>query len=99
LSISDQATAQGAVDKLNLGIDFLSSKRSVLGAELNRMQHTLSGLRAYESNIRASESRIRDVDVAQEATVFAKYSILTQMSTAMLAQANSLPQGVLSLVG
>jgi flagellin len=99
LSISDQATAQGAVDKLNLGIDFLSSKRATLGAELNRMQHTLSGLRSYEANIRASESRIRDVDVASEATNFAKYSILTQMSTAMLAQANALPGGVLSLVG
>jgi flagellin len=99
LSISTQSVAQGAVDKLNLGIDFLSSKRAVLGSELNRMQHTLSGLRSYEANIRASESRIRDVDVAQEATNFAKYSILTQMSTAMLAQANALPQGVLSLVG
>ena len=99
LSISVQSTAQGAVDKMNLGIDFLSSKRSVIGAELKRMEQTLSGLQTYELNIRASESRIRDVDVAKEATTFAKYSILTQMSTAMLAQANQSAQGVLKLVG
>jgi flagellin len=98
LSISIQSIAQGAVDKMNLGIDYISSKRAVLGAELKRMEQALSGLRTYETNIRSSESRIRDVDVASEATNFAKYSILTQMSTAMLAQANSLATGVLRLV-
>ena len=99
LSISVQSIAQGAVDKLNLGIDYISSKRAILGAEMNRMDQTLSGLRNYEENIRSTESRIRDVDVAWETTEFAKYSILTQIGTAMLAQANALPSGVLSLVG
>jgi flagellin len=99
LSISTQSVAQGAVDQLNLGIDYISSKRSVLGAEMKRMEQTLSGLRNYEENIRATESRIRDVDVAFETTQFAKYSILTQIGTAMLAQANALPGGVMSLVG
>ena len=99
LSISTQSVAQGAVDKLNLGIDYISSKRSVMGAEMKRLEQTLGGLRNYEENIRATESRIRDVDVAFETTQFAKYSILTQIGTAMLAQANALPNGVVNLVG
>lgn len=99
LSISVQSIAQGAVDKMNLGVDFISQKRAILGAEMKRMEQTLGGLRSYEENLRASESRIRDVDVASEATAFAKYSILTQVGTAMLAQANALQAGVLNLVG
>ena len=99
LSISAQSFAQGAVDKLNLGIDYISSTRSILGAEMKRMEQALSGLRNYEENIRATESRIRDVDVAYETTEFAKYQILTQIGTAMLAQANALPGGVINLVG
>ncbi len=99
LSISVQSVAQGAVDKLNLGIDYVSSIRSVLGAEMNRMEQTLSGLRNYEENIRATESRIRDVDVAYETTQFSKFQILTQIGTAMLAQANALPGSVMTLVG
>jgi flagellin len=98
LSISSQSVAQGAVDKLNIGIDYISSIRATLGAEMNRMEQTLSGLRNYEENVRATESRIRDVDVAYETTQFSKYQILTQMGTAMLAQANSLPSMVSMLV-
>jgi len=99
LSISVQSFAQSAVDKMNLGIDYISEKRAVIGAEMNRMEVTLKGLRSYEENIRATESRIRDVDMAKEATEFAKYSILTQVGTAMLAQANALPGGVVNLLG
>jgi len=99
LSVSVQSVAQGAVDKLNIGIDYVSSIRAVLGAEMNRMSQTLSGLRNYEENIRATESRIRDVDVAFETTNFSKYQILTQIGTAMLAQANALPGMVSMLVG
>jgi flagellin len=87
------------VDKLNIGIDYISSIRATLGAEMNRMQQTLSGLRNYEENIRATESRIRDVDVAFETTQFSKYQILTQIGTSMLAQANALPSMVSMLVG
>ena len=99
LSISTQSVAQGAVDKMNLAIDYISSKRAVLGAELRRMEQTLSGLRNYEENARATESRIRDVDVAYETTQYSKYQILVQVGTAMLAQANALPQGVLQMLG
>ncbi|MBN1674833.1 MAG: hypothetical protein JXR37_27565, partial [Kiritimatiellae bacterium] len=99
LSIATQSTAQAAVDKLNIGVDYISGLRAVIGAEQNRMAQTLSGLRNYEDNIRASESRIRDVDVARETTEFSKYQILTQIGTAMLAQANALPGGVVQLLG
>ena len=99
LSVSVQSVAQGAVDKLNIGIDYVSSIRATLGAEMNRMSQTLGGLRNYEENIRATESRIRDVDVAFETTNFSKYQILTQIGTAMLAQANALPGMVSMLVG
>jgi flagellin len=99
LSISVQSMAKGAVDKLNLGIDFISSKRAILGAEMKRMEQIMTGLRSYEENIRAAESRIRDVDVAWETTQFAKHQILTQIGTAMLAQANALSNGVMNLIG
>ena len=98
LAIEDQSMAQGAVDKLNIGIDYISSIRAVVGAEYTRMEQTLSGLRNYEENIRATESRIRDIDVAWETTVFSKYQIMTQISMAMLAQANTVSAGVLNLV-
>lgn len=99
LSIATQSVAQGAVDKMNIGIDFISSKRSVVGAEIRRMNQTLGGLRNYEENARATESRIRDVDVAYETTQYSKYQILVQIGTAMMAQANALPQGVLQMLG
>jgi len=65
LSISNQTAASTAVGKIQLGIDYLSKKRAILGAEMKRMEHTLDGLKNYEENIMATESRIRDVDVAK----------------------------------
>jgi flagellin len=99
LEISNQSAAGDAVAKLNLGIDYISQKRAVLGSQQSRLKHTLEGLRNYEDNIRGAESQIRDVDVAKETTEFSKYQILQQIGTAMLAQANQLPQGVLQLIG
>ena len=99
LSIGTQSAAGTAVAKLNLGIDYISQKRAVVGAQRSRLNHTLEGLRNYEDNIRGAESQIRDVDVAKETTEFSKNQILTQIGTAMLAQANQLPQGVMQLVG
>jgi flagellin len=99
VNISTQSVAGATVAKLNLGIDHISQKRALLGAQSARMKHTLQGLRTYEDNIRSAESQVRDVDVAKEATNFSKYQILTQVGTAMLAQANAMPQGVLQLIG
>jgi len=99
LSISVQSAAEAAVGKMTVGIDYISEKRAVLGAEMKRMDYTLSGLENYDENITATESRIRDVDVAKETTNMSKYQILQQVGTAMLAQANQLPNGVLQLLG
>jgi len=98
LSISAQTAAAEAVGKLNVGIDFISEKRAVLGAEMQRMDQTLAGLQNYEENIDSAESRIRDVDVAKETTQMSTYQVLQQVSTAILAQANQLPNSVMQLL-
>lgn len=99
INISTQAQATRATAFLRLGIDHLSRQRATIGAEMRRLAHTLDGLRTYEENIRSAESQIRDVDMARESTNFTKHQILTQVGTAMLAQANALPQNVLQLIG
>lgn len=80
-------------------IDTVSAERSKLGAIQNRLEHTISNLSVTMENLAASESRIRDVDMAQEMTEFTKNQILMQSATAMLAQANMKPQAVLQLLG
>jgi flagellin len=99
LSISNQSAASTAVGRVQYGIDYISEKRAILGAEMKRMEHTLDGLHSYEENITATESRIRDVDVAKETAEMSKYQILQQVGTAMLAQANQLPANVMQLFG
>jgi len=99
VDVSSTGDAGAAVTAVNAAIDFVSDKRADVGAEMKRMAQTLEGLRNYQENITATESRIRDVDVAKETSEMSKYSILQQVGTAMLAQANQLPQGVLQLLG
>ena len=98
IEISTLAGAAKATAFLALAIDHLSRQRAVIGAEASRLGYTLEALQSYSENIRSAESQIRDVDMALESTNFAKYQILTQVGTAMLAQANSLPQNVLQLL-
>ena len=76
----------------------VANVRGTFGSVQNRLDHALNNLAAYEENLSASESRIRDVDMASEMVNFTKFQILQQAGTAMLAQANSAPQGVLSLL-
>ncbi len=85
-----------AIDK---AIDTVSAERSKLGAIQNRLEHTIANLSVTMENLAASESRIRDADMAQEMTEFTKHQILMQSATAMLAQANMKPQAVLQLLG
>ncbi len=80
------------------GLTNVSKIRSDFGAVQNRMEHRLNSLATYQENLTASESRIRDVDMAAEMTKFTKLNILQQAGTSMLAQANQAPQGVLSLL-
>jgi flagellin len=91
-------TITETIEAVNEAIDHVSGYRADLGAEMKRLDHTLDGLRTYEENLAATESRIRDVDVAKETAEMSKYSILQQVGTAMLAQANQVPQGVLQLI-
>jgi len=96
--ISTQASAAAMISHSNLAVVELANIRATLGAEESRLEHTLEGLRSYEENITAAESRIRNVDVAKETANFSKNQILVQAGTAMLAQANSMPQNVLALI-
>ena len=93
-------TFSGASTLTNIDtmITNVSKARSTLGAVQNRLEHRLNNLATYQENLVASESRIRDVDMASEMVNFTKLQILQQAGTSMLAQANQAPQGVLSLL-
>ena len=99
IEISSLTGASKAGAFLTLAVDYLSRQRAIVGAQSSRLNHSLDGLRTYEENIRGAESQIRDVDMALESTNFMRSQILTQVGTAMLAQANALPQNVLQLIG
>ncbi len=99
IHISTMAGAQRATAVLKLAVDHLSKQRATIGAEASRLGHSLDGIRSYQENIMGAESSIRDTDMALESTNFMKHQILTQVGTAMLAQANALPQSVMQLIG
>jgi len=92
------AASSTALSAIDTAITAVSSARSTLGAIQNRLEDAVDNLGVYEENISAAQSRIRDVDVAAETVNFTKLQILSQSGTAMLAQANSAPQNVLSLL-
>ena len=96
---TDQAAADAAIDLVDDELQKVSDGRSQLGAWQNRLEHTISNLDNSAENLQAAESRIRDVDMAQEMMEFTKSNILQQAGQAMLAQANQAPQGVLQLLG
>jgi flagellin len=98
-SVGTQAAAVAAIDELDKAIGSVNEVRSNLGTYINRLEYTVSNISNLEYNTTDAESRIRDVDFATETTSFTKNQILVQSSTAMLSQANSLPQNVLSLLG
>ena len=98
LSMMTHADAQNAVSALDTALQLISDQRAALGAVQNRLEHTIANLDTVAENLQESESRIRDVDIAKEMMNFTKFSILTQASQAMMAQANNLPQGVLQLL-
>ena len=99
VNISTQAGASAAITTIQNAINKVSSERAKLGAIQNRLEHTINNLGTAAENLTASESRIRDVDMAKEIMEFTKNSILQQAAQAMLAQANMQPQGVLQLLG
>ncbi len=98
LNVSSQGAANNAITIINNALETVSNERSKLGAMQNRLEHTIANLGTSSENLTASESRIRDVDMAKEMMEFTKNNILQQAAQAMLAQANTQPQGVLQLL-
>lgn len=86
------------VDQVNSALEFVSAQRSELGAYQNRLEHTIANADNTAENLQAAESRIRDVDMAEEMVDYSKSNILQQAAQSMLAQANQSTQGVLSLL-
>jgi flagellin len=97
LSVSTVSLAQAAITTVDSAIETVSTERSKLGAYQNRLEHTVNNLGTIAENLTAAESRIRDIDMAEEMTNFTKLNILNQAATSMLAQANTIPQNVLQL--
>ncbi|NMX04488.1 flagellin [Mobiluncus mulieris] len=98
LSVIDHDSSQTLINVLDDKINSVSTARANLGAIQNRFEHTITNLNVAVENLAASESRIRDTDMAQEMMQFTRNQILSQAGTSMLAQANQVPQGVLSLL-
>lgn len=96
--IDDITKANTLIKELDGAINLVSTQRSTFGAAQNRLEHTINNLGTTSENLTASESRIRDVDMAKEMMEFTKNNILSQAAQAMLAQANQQPQGVLQLL-
>lgn len=98
----DLTTVEGAnraMGMVNKALDRVSAERSKLGAYQNRLEYAINNLRNTHSNLTSAESRIRDADIAMEMIEFTRNQIINQSGTAMLAQANMVPQGVLQLLG
>ncbi|MBN1981290.1 MAG: flagellin [Chitinivibrionales bacterium] len=97
-AVLTQTEASAAISTLDVALRSVNTLRGDLGAVTNRLEHALNNQENQEQNMQAAESVIRDTDFAQETSLFTKLQILQQSSTAMLAQANMVPQSVLSLL-
>jgi flagellin len=98
VDITTQDGANDAIQVIDEAIKQVSSTRATLGAYQNRLEHTIANLGVAKENLAAAESRIRDVDMAEEMMEFTRSQILLQAGVAMLAQANTIPQAVLQLL-
>ena len=98
LSLETPEDANRAIGTIDEGLKKINKQRADLGAYQNRMEYAVRGLNISAENLQASESRIRDTDMASQMVEFTKNSVLQQAGTAMLAQANNQSQNVLSLL-
>lgn len=98
LVVTAQPSAVAGISAVDGALNIVNSLRADLGAMVNRLEHALINQENQEQNMQAAESVIRDADFAYETTQFSRNQILTQSSTAMLAQANMIPQSVLQLL-
>ena len=99
IKVDTFSKAGAAISAIQGAINKVSDQRSALGALQNRLEHTIANLDVAAENTQAAESRIRDVDMADEMVEYSKNNILAQAGQSMLAQANQMTQGVLSLLG
>lgn len=99
IDVSNQPNASNALSEIDAAIETVSGQRADLGALQNRLTHTINNLGVSAENLAASESRIRDTDMAKEMTNFTRSQILQQAGVSMLAQANQSSQSVLKLLG
>ncbi|MCK6206025.1 flagellin [Bacillus infantis] len=97
-NVGTTAGAQTAISLFESAIQTVSAERSKLGSFQNRLEHTTTNLQTANENLTSAESRIRDLDMAEEMANFTRNNILNQAGQAMLAQANQLPQGILQLL-
>lgn len=97
-TVDISADASAAISTISTAVGNISTIRSKLGAIQNRLEHTINNLGVTTENMTAAESRIRDTDMAEEMMAYTKNNILVQAAQAMLAQANTVPQGVLQLL-
>ena len=98
-ALSTATGAQKAIAALDTALQTINTERGTLGATQNRLEMTLSNLATMHENMAAGNSRIKDVDVAEETAAMSRNQILSQAGTSVLAQANQLPQSALSLIG
>jgi len=98
-SVTTTGNASSALTAVKTAINQLATDRATVGANMSRLESTSSQLSVLKDNISAANSRIKDVDVAEESANYARQNILVQSGTAMLAQANSMPQSALRLIG
>ena len=98
-NVSNYENATKAISTIDMAITNVSTQRSNLGAIQNRLEHTIANADNTSENLQSAESRIRDVDMADEMVTFSKNNIIQQAAQSMLAQANQSTQGVLSLLG
>ncbi len=98
IDAGDRESFEEAITKINDAIETVSTTRGNIGAIQNRLEHTIANVDTAAENLQAAESRIRDVDMAEEMVTYSKNSIIQQAAQSMLAQANQSNQGVLSLL-
>jgi flagellin len=98
VAVDDYNTANASLSAIQNAINKVSTQRSALGALQNRLEHTVANLDTVSENTSAAESRIRDTDMAKQMVDYSKNNILAQAGQSMLAQANQINQGVLSLL-
>ena len=99
ITVATLEDSQKAITKLDMALEQISKARATAGAQMNRLEYTISNLNTTRENMVAAESRIRDLDIAQASSDLAAQQVVLQSATAMLAQANQIPSYAMQLLG